>query len=76
MVARDIGQQIAGGSRQVFGLMVESHINPGSQKFTAGKDDVTKLEYGQSITDACIGWDDTLTVLQVLAEAVKARRSL
>ena len=75
-VARDIGQQIAGGSRQVFGLMVESHINPGSQKFTAGKDDVTKLEYGQSITDACIGWDDTLTVLQVLAEAVKARRSL
>ncbi len=73
-VARDIGTQIAAGSRQVFGLMVESHINPGAQKFTAGKDDVTKLAYGQSITDACIGWDDSLTVLQVLAEAVKARR--
>ena len=73
-VARDIGAQVAGGSRQVFGLMIESHINPGAQKFTAGKDDVTKLAYGQSITDACIGWEDTQTVLQVLAESVKARR--
>jgi len=75
-VARDIAGQVAGGSRHVFGLMVESHINPGAQKFTAGKDDVNKLEYGKSITDACIGWDDSLTVLQVLSDAVKARRSL
>jgi len=74
-VARDIASQIASGSRHIFGLMVESHINPGAQKFTAGKDDVAKLEYGRSITDACIGWDDSLTVLQVLDEAVKARRS-
>ena len=74
-VARDIAAQVAGGSHRVFGLMVESHINAGAQKFAAGKDDVHKLEYGKSITDACIGWDDSLTVLQVLADAVKARRS-
>jgi len=73
-VARDIGAQIAGGSRHVFGLMIESHISAGAQKFTPGKDDVHKLEYGKSITDACLGWDDTLTALQVLADAVKARR--
>jgi len=54
--------------------MIESHINAGAQKFTAGKDDVSKLEYGKSITDACLGWDDTNTALQVLADAVKARR--
>ena len=73
-VARDIGAQIAGGSRHVFGLMIESHISAGAQKFTPGKDDVHKLEYGKSITDACLGWDDTLTALQVLSDAVKARR--
>ena len=73
-VARDIAAQIAGGSRHVFGLMIESHINAGAQKFTAGKDDVSTLEYGKSITDACLGWDDTNTALQVLADAVKARR--
>ena len=73
-VARDIGAQIAGGSRHVFGLMIESHISAGAQKFTPGKDDVHKLEYGKSITDACLGWDDTLTALQVLADAVKLRR--
>ena len=73
-VARDIATQIAGGSRHVFGLMIESHINAGAQKFTPGKDDMQKLEYGKSITDACLGWDDTLTALQVLADAVKVRR--
>jgi len=74
-VARDIATQVAGGSRQIFGLMVESAIVPGAQKFTPGKDDVTKLAYGQSITDACIGWDDSQTVLEVLSDAVKARRA-
>ncbi|MBA3595811.1 MAG: 3-deoxy-7-phosphoheptulonate synthase [Methylibium sp.] len=73
-VAKEIGQQIAGGSRQVFGLMVESHLNAGAQKFSAGRDDPTQLAYGQSITDACIGWDDSLAVLEVLSGAVKARR--
>ena len=74
-VARDIGAQIAGGSRQVFGLMVESHLMPGAQKFTPGKDDSGALEYGKSITDACIGWGDSLQVLDILSEAVKQRRA-
>ena len=74
-VARDIGGQIASGSRKIFGVMVESHLKAGAQKFSAGKDDPSKLVYGQSITDACIGWDDSLAVLEVLSAAVKARRS-
>jgi len=73
-VARDIGAQIAGGSRHIFGVMVESHLNAGAQKFTPGKDKVDKLEYGKSITDACLGWDDSLTCLDVLSRAVQARR--
>lgn len=74
-VARDIAAQIAGGSRQVFGLMVESHLQPGAQKFTPGKDKVSHLEYGKSITDACLSWDDSLKLLDVLSESVKARRA-
>lgn len=74
-VARDIAAQLAAGSRQVFGVMVESHLNAGAQKFSAGKDDPGGLAYGQSITDACIGWDDSLEVLDVLSAAVKARRA-
>jgi 3-deoxy-7-phosphoheptulonate synthase len=73
-VARDIGAQVAGGSRQVFGLMVESHLNPGAQKFTPGKDDAKALDYGKSITDACISWDDSLSLLEGLSQAVLARR--
>ena len=73
-VARDIGEQIAAGSRCIFGTMVESHLHAGAQKFAAGKDDPSKLVYGQSITDACIGWDDSLAVLDVLSRAVTARR--
>ena len=73
-VARDIAAQVAGGSRSVFGLMVESHIEAGAQKFTPGKDEVRKLAYGKSITDACLGWGDSQEVLSVLSEAVKARR--
>jgi 3-deoxy-7-phosphoheptulonate synthase len=74
-VARDIAGQLAGGSRQIFGVMVESHLSAGAQKFSPGKDDASKLEYGKSITDACIGWDDSLSVLQLLSDAVKERRS-
>ncbi|MEY4363330.1 MAG: phospho-2-dehydro-3-deoxyheptonate aldolase AroG [Pseudomonadota bacterium] len=73
-VARDIAAQIVAGSKQVFGVMVESHLQAGAQKFTPGKDDVNQLEYGKSITDACIGWDDSLKVLDILSSAVKARR--
>ena len=73
-VARDIAAQVGSGSRQVFGVMVESHLSDGAQKFTPGKDDPAQLHYGQSITDACIGWDDSLGVLETLSEAVRARR--
>jgi len=73
-VARDVASQIGAGSRRIFGVMVESHLKAGAQKFSAGKDDSAKLTYGQSITDACIGWDDSLTVLDVLHGAVKKRR--
>ena len=73
-VARDIAAQISGGSKHVFGVMVESHLTAGAQKFSPGKDDPAQLIYGQSITDACLGWDDSLTVLGVLSQAVKTRR--
>jgi 3-deoxy-7-phosphoheptulonate synthase len=73
-VVRDIGAQLAAGTRCIFGVMVESHLHAGAQKFTPGKDDPARLEYGKSITDACIGWDDSVEVLRELAAAVKARR--
>ena len=74
-VARDIGAQLAAGNRCIVGVMVESHLVAGAQKFSAGKDDPSSLVYGQSITDACIGWDDSLGVLQGLSDAVLARRA-
>ncbi len=70
-VARDIGQQLVAGNRRIFGVMVESHLSPGAQKFTAGKDDPRGLRYGTSITDACLGWEDSQKVLAVLHDAVK-----
>ncbi|MEO7939016.1 MAG: 3-deoxy-7-phosphoheptulonate synthase [Burkholderiaceae bacterium] len=74
-VARAIASQVAGGSHSVFGVMVESHLNAGAQKFTPGKDDPQSLEYGKSITDACLGWDHSLELLGSLSEAVIARRA-
>jgi 3-deoxy-7-phosphoheptulonate synthase len=74
-VARDIAEQIAGGSKSVFGVMIESHLRAGSQKFTAGKDDSSRLEYGKSITDACLGWDESCGSLELLSQAVKLRRA-
>ena len=73
-VADNVAAQVAGGSKAIFGVMIESHLKAGAQKFTAGKDDPAKLAYGQSITDACIGWDDSVKVLETLARAVKQRR--
>ena len=73
-VARDVGAQIAAGTRCIFGVMVESHLVSGAQKFSPGKDDPAALTYGQSITDACLGWDDSLAVLDTLSQAVSARR--
>jgi len=74
-VARDIATQVSGGSHCIFGVMVESHLVAGAQKFSAGKDDPARLTFGQSITDACLGWDDSETVLRVLSDAVLARRA-
>jgi 3-deoxy-7-phosphoheptulonate synthase len=69
-VAEDVAEQIGGGDRRIIGLMVESHLKPGNQKLHRG----TAPEYGVSITDACIGWDDSVAVLERLAEAVECRR--
>jgi 3-deoxy-7-phosphoheptulonate synthase len=74
-VARDIAAQLAGGTRCIFGVMVESHLVAGAQKFSPGKDDPAALAYGQSITDGCIGWDDSIGVLDTLSAAVRARRA-
>ncbi|ESS15339.1 Phospho-2-dehydro-3-deoxyheptonate aldolase, Phe-sensitive [Betaproteobacteria bacterium MOLA814] len=73
-VAQDVAEQIASGSKSVFGVMVESHLLEGAQKFTPGKHKVEDLVYGQSITDACLGWDDSEAVLAVLSKAVATRR--
>jgi len=72
-VMRDAAAQIAAGSPSIMGVMVESYIHAGAQKFTPG-DDVTRLEYGKSITDACLGWDDSQVILRELSDAVTARR--
>ena len=56
------------------GAKIESHLTGGAQKFTPGQDDAKALEYGKSITDACIGWGDSLQVLETLSGAVRARR--
>jgi 3-deoxy-7-phosphoheptulonate synthase len=73
-VAKDIAHQISAGSHHIFGLMVESHLLEGAQKFNPGKDDVAKLTLGQSITDACISWESSVPVLESLSKAVKVRR--
>ena len=75
-VARDIAGQIAAGSNSVFGVMIEGHLVGGAQKFTPGKDEVCKLTYGQSITDACLGWEDSLATLEELSQAVRQRREV
>ncbi|HFD88167.1 MAG TPA: 3-deoxy-7-phosphoheptulonate synthase, partial [Gammaproteobacteria bacterium] len=69
-VAADIANQIAGGENRIIGVMIESHLQPGRQNAKPGQ----TLEYGKSITDACIGWDDTLPVLEQLSQAVRKRR--
>jgi 3-deoxy-7-phosphoheptulonate synthase len=70
-VAEVVAKQVADGSPCIFGLMIESFLVPGSQKLVDGK----ALVYGQSITDACIGFDVTADVLKMLASAVKQRRA-
>ncbi|MFZ7342843.1 3-deoxy-7-phosphoheptulonate synthase AroG [Avibacterium volantium] len=69
-VCADVCQQIAQGSNQIFGVMIESHLVEGRQDLVEGKE----LVYGQSITDACIGWEDSELVLEQLSNAVITRR--
>ncbi|NOH78307.1 3-deoxy-7-phosphoheptulonate synthase AroG [Vibrio sp. RE86] len=71
VVAEDVAGQLAGGEDAIFGVMIESHLVEGRQDLVDGQ----APTYGQSITDACIGWDDTDKVLRQLAEAVEARRN-
>ncbi|MCY4470340.1 MAG: 3-deoxy-7-phosphoheptulonate synthase [Thiotrichales bacterium] len=70
-VCRDVAGQIASGEEALMGVMIESHLTAGRQDVVEGR----PLTYGQSITDACIGWDDTVEMLEELAEAVEARRA-
>ena len=69
-VAADLAAQVASGNRGLTGVMIESHLKPGRQDTTPGK----PLEYGVSITDACIGFNQTVPVLEELARAVGQRR--
>lgn len=71
-VAQVIGDQIRDGETAIVGVMIESNINEGNQKVPA--DGPQALKKGVSITDACIAWDDTVTVLEQLADAVRTRR--
>ena len=67
-VIESICQQITGGNNNIKGVMIESHLNEGNQKITE------KLNYGQSITDACMGWEDTVMCLQKLNDTIKLKR--
>jgi 3-deoxy-7-phosphoheptulonate synthase len=70
-VLRDVAARVARGDRGIFGLMLESFLVSGRQDTAPGK----SLVYGQSVTDACLGWDETEPLVAELAEAVKARRA-
>ncbi|MCU7914955.1 MAG: 3-deoxy-7-phosphoheptulonate synthase AroG [Candidatus Thiodiazotropha sp. (ex Gloverina cf. vestifex)] len=70
LVGRDIASQIARGDQRIMGAMIESFITAGRQDRVEGQ----SLTYGQSITDACIGWDDSAPLLEDLADAVRSRR--
>ena len=70
-VGADIADQIAGGEDRIIGVMIEGHLIPGRQDLTPGK----PLAHGVSITDACIGWEDTEALLRQLAAAVRQRRT-
>ncbi|MCF1611351.1 3-deoxy-7-phosphoheptulonate synthase AroG [Serratia marcescens] len=69
-VSADVCGQISGGEKAIIGVMIESHLVEGNQNLESGE----PLVYGKSVTDGCIGWQDTETVLRDLAAAVKARR--
>ncbi|MGZ9006225.1 MAG: 3-deoxy-7-phosphoheptulonate synthase, partial [Burkholderiales bacterium] len=69
-VGQDVAAQIAAGDERIFGIMLESHLKAGRQDLIPGK----ALQYGVSITDGCVGWEDTQVLLENIAEAVRKRR--
>jgi len=72
IVGNDVCGQIANGDQRVMGVMIESHLKAGSQDVVGGQ----PLTYGQSITDACLSWEDTAPLLRNLAMAVQKRRQI
>ncbi len=70
LVARDVAAQLAAGEDHIGAVMIESNIHPGSQKCTD-----SPLKYGVSVTDACVGWEETLDIFDTLAAGVRARRA-
>ena len=71
-VGEDLAAQISAGNRAITGVMIESHLHEGRQDIVAGE----KPEFGISVTDACLGWDDSEALLHTLAEAVRKRRKV
>lgn len=71
IVGDDVATQIANGDKRIMGVMIESHLKSGSQSVIQGKE----LVYGQSITDACLSWSDTVPLLEKLAKSVQKRRT-
>jgi 3-deoxy-7-phosphoheptulonate synthase len=71
-VCEEVAGRIAAGEQRIVGLMIESNLVEGRQDLVAGK----PLAFGQSITDACLGWEDSAAALEVLADAVRKRRAL
>jgi 3-deoxy-7-phosphoheptulonate synthase len=69
-VGGDVAAQIAAGDERIFGIMVESHLKAGRQDLVPGK----PLVYGQSITDGCLGWEESLQLMNALSDAVAKRR--
>ena len=69
-VGADVARQVAAGDVRIMGAMIESHLREGRQDVVPGE----TLERGRSITDACLGWEDSEPLLELLAEAVRKRR--
>ena len=69
-VGQEVARQVGGGDARIFGVMFESHLKAGRQDLVPGKE----LVYGMSITDGCIGWEESRKVLAELAQAVRQRR--
>ncbi len=71
LVAKDVANQVSHGDKRIIGVMIESHLNAGNQ----APNTLDKLNYGQSITDACVSWQETIPILENLAQAVRERRT-